>query len=127
MDRPLPLPPFLKKFTKDKFSGPFFPDLRARNPVSNFLDASVNFLRMCVCVLPIGRSILKVSFLWSSSLQIGVIKELPFLIMCSIPVLNLPGGLLPSTLPSITRGRRSPLRNVCPSQALCLLMVDIID
>ena len=53
--------------------------------------------------------------------------ELPFFILSSTPILGLPGGLLPSTLPSITREGRSPLRNVCPSQALCLvLMVDII-
>ena len=63
MDRPLPLPPFLKKFTKDKFSGPFFPDLRARNPVFNFLDASVNFLRMCVRVFcPLAGPSLKFPF-----------------------------------------------------------------
>ena len=56
--------------------------------------------------------------------------KLPFLILSSIPVLSLPGSLLvlPFTLPSITRGSRSPWHSVCPSQAFCLfLMVDIID
>ena len=31
----------------------------------------LSFFLVCVCVLPLGRSILKVSFPWLSSLQIG--------------------------------------------------------
>ena len=80
---------------------------------------------MCVFVLPI--EVQPFSFLSNTLLLIDW-YELPFLILSSTPVLGLPGGLLPSTLPSITIGRRSPWRNVCPSQALCLLsVVDIID
>ena len=71
----------------------------------------------CVCVLPIGRSILIVSFPWLSSTDLC---ELPFsVVLFSTPVLGLPGG----------RSFHSPLNHkmeqiavtqcICPSQAPC--------
>ena len=72
------------------------------------------------------RQVQHYSFLSNALLLIDW-YELPFLILSSTPILGLPGGLLPSTLPSITMGSRLPWRNVCLCGALCLLsVVDII-
>ena len=64
----------------------------------------------CVCVLPIGRSILIVSFPWLSSLQICV--SCHFQWFSSVLQFWVSQEAILFTLPSITKWSRSPWRNL---------------
>ena len=69
-----------------------------------------------MCVLPIGSSILVVSFPWLSSFQIGT-SCLSWFCPCSITALGLPGGLL------LLQSQAGSDRRDTMLQTLCLLLV----